>query len=295
VTQQRFDPTLKRLAEEYPLEWVEFLAGQVGLPASRRVGVINADVSTVTAASGKVIRVNSREPYILHVELVASHHARLEQNTLLYKVLLGDRLELPVRSVIVLLRPEADRSRFNGVYRREHAGRQYHEFHYDVVRLWQVSPEVLLVGGLGLLPLAPLGSVTREQLPQVIRRVGQRLQAEATPEQAEDLWAATYLLLGLNYDDAFINALLEGVQAMEESSTYQAILRKGEVKGALAEARKILVNIGKEPLGEPDADTLAAINAMTDLAQIEQLIGQVAGATKWSEIVPVQKKRKKRS
>ena len=39
------------LAEEYPLEWVEFLAGQVGLPASRRVSVINADVSTVTAAS----------------------------------------------------------------------------------------------------------------------------------------------------------------------------------------------------------------------------------------------------
>ncbi|HZT80116.1 MAG TPA: hypothetical protein VFA26_07840 [Gemmataceae bacterium] len=32
-------------------------------------------------------------------------------------------------------------------------------FRYGVVRVWQLPPEQLLTGGLGTLPLAPIGAV----------------------------------------------------------------------------------------------------------------------------------------
>ena len=37
--------------------------------------------------------------------------------------------------------------------------------------------------------------------------------------------------MGLRYDEALADKLLEGVRAMEDSVTYQAIIRKGEAKG----------------------------------------------------------------
>jgi len=45
------------------------------------------------------------------------------------------------------------------------------------------------------------------------------------------LWTATYVLMGLRYDLALAGELLKGVLAMEESVTYQEIIRKGEARG----------------------------------------------------------------
>jgi hypothetical protein len=41
--------------------------------------------------------------------------------------------------------------------------------------------------------------VTLNLLPDVIRRMEERIESEAPPEEAEMLWAATYLLMGLKY------------------------------------------------------------------------------------------------
>ena len=65
------------------------------------------------------------------------------------------------------------------------------------------------------------------ELPAVIRAMQQRLDREATKSQAETLWTATYLLMGLNYSNELIDRLLEGVQNMKDSVTYQKILREG--------------------------------------------------------------------
>jgi len=64
-------------------------------------------------------------------------------------------------------------------------------FRYQVVRVWQLPVEVLLNGGLGILPLAPLSAVTEIELPSVIARMEQRLRQEATPEEFGTLWTAT--------------------------------------------------------------------------------------------------------
>lgn len=52
--------------------------------------------------------------------------------------LLEERHELPVESVIVLLRPEANLRAINGVYARwlPGAAEPYLQFHYRVIRVW---------------------------------------------------------------------------------------------------------------------------------------------------------------
>jgi hypothetical protein len=71
-----------------------------------------------------------------------------------------------------------------------------------VVRVWQLAPGPLLAGCLALLPLAPISAVTKPELPDIIRRIGQRLSSRRGRRRAPVVWAAAYLLLGLRYSPA---------------------------------------------------------------------------------------------
>lgn len=96
----RRDP--QALPQVYPQDWTRF-AG-----VSAPVSVIDADVSTVTAAADKVLWVEEPHPWILHREFQASHDPTLGSRVLHDNVLLGVRHKVPVRSLVILLRPEAD-------------------------------------------------------------------------------------------------------------------------------------------------------------------------------------------
>src|SRR5690348_9571469 len=93
-----FDAPLKRLPEDYPQDWARL----VGVPKSSQVTVIDADLSTVTAAADKVLRIDEANPWLLHLEFQASYDAGLSQRVLHYNVLLHVRHSLPVRSVAIL-------------------------------------------------------------------------------------------------------------------------------------------------------------------------------------------------
>src|SRR5258708_3850408 len=153
---KRFDATLKHLPADFPRDWGRF----GGAPKSAPVTVIDADVSVVTAAADKVLRIDEPDPWLLHFEFQASYDATLSQRLLQYNVLLHVRHSLPVRSIAVLLSPKADGKAMTGhVQVRLPNGKAYHEFDYDVIRLWQLAPEVILAGGIGTLPLLPLTHV----------------------------------------------------------------------------------------------------------------------------------------
>lgn len=113
----RFDATLKDLFERYPFDLPRFLLHRLNLGQPRHLRFIDADVSTVTAAGDKVIRVGGRRPWLFHVELQSAHKHLLDRQLLLYNVLLSDRHGLPVRTAVLLLRPEADRASLTGQLR----------------------------------------------------------------------------------------------------------------------------------------------------------------------------------
>jgi predicted transposase YdaD len=201
------------------------------------------------------------------------------------------------------LTPAANLSAINGRYVRAFPGEEPHlDFRYQVIRVWQLSVQSLLTGSLGTLPLAPISAVTEAELPGVVAQMKQRVARETRPALAEELWTATYVLMGLRYQEALVNQVLQGVLEMEESVTYQAIIRKGEAKGLAEglvegkreEARRSLRLVGKECLGVPSKVVLATIEAIDDLARLEQLIVQAVKAKSWEALLGLPPKRTRR-
>ncbi|MFL5341567.1 MAG: Rpn family recombination-promoting nuclease/putative transposase [Gemmataceae bacterium] len=278
---QPFDITLKHLLESHPADCLQL----VGLPTTAPVDVIDADLATVSAEADKVIRVKDRKPWLMHFEMQASYDAELPRRMLRYNVLLNYRHGLPVRSVVVLLRPQADGPEMTGVVRQTLAGEQYLEFHYRILRIWQKPVEEILTGGVGTLPLAPLARVKRPELPAVVRRMRDRVTAELPPAEQAVVWTETLVLMGLRYEAGFATELLKGARTMKESVTYQAIVREGEAKGAVEEAQRLLLRQGAKKLGDPNKGARAVVEQILDLNRLEALFDRVDQVNSWQELL----------
>ena len=281
-----YDATTRFLLESFPGDWPDYLGTARGWP----IRVINADLSTITSEADKVFLVEAPEPWLLHVELQSGHDREIPRRLLRYNVLLDGRHDLPVESVLVLLRPGADGPALSGAYRRELPGQGPHlEFRYKVVRAWQQPVEAILEGGIGTLPLAPISAVAPEALPGVIRRMEERLDREVSEADAGMLWTATFLLMGLRYEPGFSNLLLREVRAMKESTTYQAILEEGEARGKaegrVEEARRMLLRIGRKRLGEPSEGVRAAIESIVEQERAEILGERLLDVVSWDELL----------
>ena len=168
----------------------------------------------------RVLLVREAPAWLLNVELQASRDADLLFNLPAYNVLLAREHRMLVRTVLVLLRQTADQPELTGTLQSGFSDEPpYLVFRYDIVRVWQLPPEVFLNGGLGILPLAPISAVTEAQLPAVIRRMGERIRAETTPDEGGKLWTAADVLMGLRYPRQLVAELLKGVHGMKESVT----------------------------------------------------------------------------
>jgi len=106
-----------------------------------------------------------------------------------------------------------------------------------------------------------------------------------------------YILMGLRYDEAMIQSVRKEVSEMEESITYQEILKKGEAKGEargeargvakgrLEEARELLVLMGKERLGAPDAASRRKLRAIDNLDRLHELALVIGKARSWKDLL----------
>ncbi len=301
-----YDATLKAMLEASPADWPRLAGFRVG-----RAEVIDADVSTVSAATDKVLRLHGETDGVMHFDFQASHDAGLPLRVHTYNALLENRHGLPVHSVVVLLRPQADLRMITGQYERFFPGgaEPYLTFRYQVIRVWQLPAERLLAGGLGTLPLAPIGAVTESELPGVIDRLKEKLTAPRYRKAAGTLWTAVDVLMGLRYDRALIEQLLQGVRAMKESVTYQAIVEEGVVKGreegvAKGRPRRGIVKgrlrrgpahphsclSGEEQRSGQPPDALAApsrhrIESINSLEMLERLSDRMLQVRSWEELL----------
>ena len=281
-----FDPTVKTLVETSPGDW-PVLLGQPAAPTE----VIDADIATVSGASDKALRVRAASPYLIHLDFQSGHDsADLPRLLHMRSTLLEYRHRQLVRTAAVLLRPEADSRVLDGEYRLGFPGEvDYDVFRYQVLRVWQVPPDVLLRGGLGTLALAPISAVTEAELPGIIKRMEARLQTRRLRPHAEEVWSATFILMGLRYSRELARHLLRGVRSMKESVTYQAILEEGEAKGrsegALAEARRMLLLQGEIRFGSPDARARSVLEGITDVERLEALGRRLLTAASWDELL----------
>ena len=152
------------------------------------------------------------------------------------------------------------------------------------------AAEQLLAGGPGTLPLAAIGDVTASDLPAVIERLKEKLAAPRYRKTVGTLWTAVDVLMGLRYDRAVIEQLLQGVRGMKESVTYQAIVEegvaKGIAKGELRGARRIIFHQGEQRFAQPpDASARSRIESIESLDVLEHLSDRIFQVHSWEELL----------
>jgi predicted transposase YdaD len=202
--------------------------------------------------------------------------------------------QVPVHSIVLLLRREAQHANLTGaVQYAARPGRGKMDFGFEVVRLWELPVEKLLAGGLATLPLAVLGKLPatlglEAGLAAVMQQMVKRLEREAPPNQADRLLTAAFVLTGLRLPRAAAFQLFQGVRAMRESDTYQAILEEGWEKGwqkGLSALHRTLLRQGRKRFGEPDEDTRQAICAIRDSERLEELSERLLDVSTWDELL----------
>jgi len=285
-----FDVSARELIDRDPASWLAW----AGLPPDGPVQPLDSEVSTVLAEVDKILRVDGPSPSIVHFEVQSSRDETLPLRVLVYHALLRQRHDVPIASVVVLLRPLADGPELSGEQRwHDSAGELTVAFRYRVVRVWQRPVEELLSGGLGLVPLAPLAAVGRDDLPSVIDRMAARIDREAGPDEARHLWSAALLLMGLRYDRDEAREVIRRMNWLKDSTTYQAILDEGREEGRAAgreegrlrEARRFLIRMATRKLGPPDTAAAATIEAIADVERIEQLGDRLLTVQSWNELL----------
>ncbi len=115
----------------------------------------------------------------------------------------------------------------------------------------------------------------------IVHRARERLKGEVKPEERRELASASFLLMGLPYPPEVAVQLWRGVQAMEESSTYQYVIEKGR-KAALKDN---LRRPGARRFGAPTAPTVAALNAIDDLARLDRMFDRALDAADWNDLL----------
>jgi hypothetical protein len=281
-----YDASTKYLVENRLADWLP-LCGRV---ATGPVEIVSADLSTVTAAADRALRVHGDPPWLLHTELQSSRDPDLGSSAHLYNALLERQYGAPVQSLMVLLRRSADSPDLTGRLERRFPGESpYLAFEYRVVRVWQMPPETFLKGGLGLVPLAPLSNVAEADLPTLIEQMDERIQQEADPEEAGTLWTAADVLMGLRYSRDLVAHLLRGIHGMKDSATYQAIVEegveKGMAKGMVLGIQDAILRFGRKRLGEPDKTVLNTLRGLTDLLRLERMADRLADAVSWQDVL----------
>jgi hypothetical protein len=156
-----FDATLKELVAGFPDDY----HGAFGMPKGEPTRLLNVDVSTVTAATDVALGFGELLREVVDLNFQSGPDRVLPARLLLYNVALHLRYGVPVRSLVVLLRPKANVKQLSGKLGYT-SGRGRVEFEYEMIRLWRQPVEPFLQGGIGLLPLATLCELPKGEYVQ---------------------------------------------------------------------------------------------------------------------------------
>ena len=273
-----------------------------GIKAST-VEARDTDLSTVASQADGLTVIDNH--WALHLENQASYKADMGDRLLEYNVLATKSLKMPVRSVVILLRPEADGPAMNGVVQRHLADNtKYLDFKFEVVRVWEISVDTFLNAGIGVLPFSFIANVPPKSLPSVVDRAKARLRSNKIAENSGGNLDCHRCHHGLRYPRTTIDNVLRGVGHMEESVTYQAIIEKGIKKGmergvlqgfqkgraegrqegSLAASHSLALKIGTRFLGKPSESILAKLNKITQKSRLEKLALRAPLVSSWDEL-----------
>jgi predicted transposase YdaD len=160
------------------------------------------------------------------------------------------------------------------------------QFEYQVVRLWERPAEELLAGGLGTAVLAMLGQLPAgadevEGLTGVAQRLIERMDREASREQAKNLLTSAYVLTGLRVSKDVSRKVFAGVRAMKDSATFMEILDEGRE----TQTRRLIQRLAEKRLGAPDEQTRTRLEGITEIGRLERIHDRAMDASSWQDLL----------
>ena len=99
-----FDATLNALIDLRADQWADCFARVAGMPVGPSTP-INTNLSSSLQAD-RVFRIDSDTSYLLHLELEANPRLGIPAELHRYNTLIDHRHDLPVETVLILLRPK---------------------------------------------------------------------------------------------------------------------------------------------------------------------------------------------
>lgn len=285
-----FDATLNSLIDLRPADWAGYFAHLTGIPAGP-AEALDTDLAT-TLQADRLFRINGPKPAVLHLELEANHRLGVPRELMRYNTLVDHLHDLPVETVLILLRPKALASDQNGLYTRYGVnGGVISQFRYRVECVWQRDMEYWLRGGIGLAPLALLTDEAGTNLEGALDRFRTCLRdSGADVTVTKSVLGSSFVLCGLRYEHERVAEMYRRLSMLlEDSTTYQALIREGRerglVEGRLETARNLLLRQGTKKFGQPTEAVATKLNAIADLGRLEQLADRMLDATGWDDLL----------
>ncbi len=268
-----FDATLKQLIRHHPADWL----GLIGVTPTEPPVWVDAELSTVSASADAVLRVGE-EAY--HFEFEAGPDDSLVRRVFMYNAVAHFRTGVPVRSTVLLLRPNAQRAGLTG-------GVSYHRlaFGFDIVRVWQLPAADFLRGPLGLMPLAvvaqpPRGRTREQMLPEQVDRIIDRATAEAG-DRAGEVVTSSFLLAGMYQEMGFLRAIFEKGLTMIESSAFAVM----EDLFRERHTREIITTLAIQHFGPPTEEQATKLAAISSIPRLNRLLLRVSKVNSWDALL----------
>lgn len=280
-----FDQALKRMLASAPQGFLDLIAPGLTwdralspeLPAAARSADI---VWKVTRTDGRV--------GVLHVELQIKPSRDLGKRIAEYGLRIWLRENIPVRSILVLLR-RTKALPVSPLVVHWMGEEERFRYTFDVVRLWELAPEqVLATNHYALWPLAALmAGATVDTMIQAAERIA---TAPVPRSEQSEITGTLLLLAGVNLP---FNAIIEAIrrrpmldEIIEESSVAQWLIERGRKEGSAKareegreEGRRQMVQAALEGrFGSLPEDMLAALNA-ADEAILRDVIAHIGNDT----------------
>jgi predicted transposase/invertase (TIGR01784 family) len=253
-----FDNLCKLLAEKHPARFASWVLGQPIESAE----VLKSELSIEPIRADSVILLKL-QGQILHLEFQVKLGSEppLPLRMLDYWVRLYRLYRLPIRQVVVLLRPPAEGTVIESAFV---LGTTRHE--YQVLCMWEQDPSIFL-DDIALLPLATLAATQSPE--QLLNQVAQRVSTIESPQQRREASAYVQLLAGLRFDKTLIRQVFRE-DIMRESIIYQEIQQEGEERGILKGEQTVILRLLGRRVGEVSPELQSQIQSLT-LYQLEAL------------------------
>ncbi|WP_404783990.1 Rpn family recombination-promoting nuclease/putative transposase [Altericista sp. CCNU0014] len=257
-----FDNLCKLLAEKHPVRFASWVLGQPIESAE----VLKSELSIEPIRADSVILLKL-QGQILHLEFQVKLDSEppLPLRMLDYWVRLYRLYRLPIRQVVVLLRPPAEGTVIESAFV---LGTTRHE--YQVLCMWEQDPSIFLED-IALLPLAILAAAQSPE--QLLNQVAQRVSTIESVQQRREASAYVQLLAGLRFDKTLIRQVFRE-DIMRESVIYQEIQQEGEergiLKGKLEGEQTVILRLLARRVGDVSPELQSQIQSLT-LYQLEAL------------------------